>query len=754
MMQEIRKPSQYPEALILSDSEAESLFPFITRCAFDGRILSLSHAMVRTCPEISKGQNFLDHFVVLRPHDKSNFFATMTQSKGILLHKVGSTLSLKGQVLKRSDQFILLLAPHVAELADLKDSGLLFDDFPVHDPIFDFLMILQHHKSNYAALQKIQFDIQALVTSLYDLVFEVDKDAQILNFWGRDSRVAALPKESFIGKNLGSILGSDFQNRFLLNQQTLGGLHPSDFDFRILTRPEQWYNCKIEQIWGSKEMRFSVLIREISALKRSEIKLKETERRLSIALNSIEMGVWELDCENLTLVWDQRMFKIYGFIDPIEPKGEDWINLVHPEDRARVEALFRKILSYGSEFECEYRIFRGNYEIRWLKLRGHIERNSDGKATRLTGCNWDCTKQKKAMELSNNLGALIEKSSDIYCYFDIQGTIYYQNSAASKTFGWSSALETIVDVFDSQHRKTFQDILRSLRTGTSWQGELAVVHQRTRESIPVYAHLFEVYSETDNTRFLAMKLRDLRKQKADESLLLQSSKMVSLGEMAGGIAHELNNPLAILSGRAFMLKRRTQAAGIDTSAYQKDIDSIQETVQRMAKIIKGLLAFARKSDQDPMQLVTVEQVFEETLAFCETRARHQGVKVTLSIPPELVNIKIFCRPGQIEQILVNLIQNSLDAIQSDAEPWIKLSVEQNESLVLMRVTDSGKGIPNGILDKIMEPFFTTKERGRGTGLGLSIAKGLAAAHEGWLAVDQRAANTTIVLALPSRHQET
>lgn len=230
-----------------------------------------------------------------------------------------------------------------------------------------------------------------------------------------------------------------------------------------------------------------------------------------------------------------------------------------------------------------------------------------------------------------------------------------------------------------------------------------------------------------------------------ESQLSESSRLSALGEMAGGIAHEINNPLSIIRGKAAVLKRKYQDGVLDDATATKEFQVIENTVDRIAKIIKGLKTYSRNADNDPFDTVSLSGILDDTLELCRERFKNELVKIDIEKDSKL---HVKCRSAQISQIIMNLLINSLDAIQKNSEKWIKIQIFQNADLVCFKITDSGNGIDPAIVKKIMQPFFTTKEVGKGTGLGLSISKGIAESHGGKLEYDETSKNTSFILTLP------
>jgi C4-dicarboxylate-specific signal transduction histidine kinase len=236
------------------------------------------------------------------------------------------------------------------------------------------------------------------------------------------------------------------------------------------------------------------------------------------------------------------------------------------------------------------------------------------------------------------------------------------------------------------------------------------------------------------------------KDKLDEQRksALQSAKLSSLGQMAGGIAHEINNPLTIIMATATRM-RRLKTNEETEKLLNDSIDKINSTVERIAKIIKGLRNFSRDSYNDPTLPTSLKKMIDETLLLCVASFRHNSVEITV-LPFEDVNIE--AREVQIEQVLLNLLNNAYDAIVDYPEKWIKIKVAVEKSTVKIFVIDSGARIKESVADMMLEPFFTTKEIGKGTGLGLSISKGIVEAHNGQLYYDKNYPNTCFVVELP------
>jgi len=225
-----------------------------------------------------------------------------------------------------------------------------------------------------------------------------------------------------------------------------------------------------------------------------------------------------------------------------------------------------------------------------------------------------------------------------------------------------------------------------------------------------------------------------------------SSKMASLGEVAAGIAHEINNPLTEIVGNIWHLRSLQTQTEIPRETLDPALEVIDKMSKRIAEIIKGMRSFSREAGQDSFTAVPVRAILDETLVFCRRRFSNQGIELKISMPDP--NLELKCRSTQISQVLLNLLNNAYDAVLPLNEKWIQLHAEKEAGWIRIEVIDSGLGVPANLVGKIMQPFFTTKEPGKGTGLGLSISRGIIESHGGQLFLERECANTKFVILLP------
>jgi two-component system, NtrC family, sensor kinase len=243
-----------------------------------------------------------------------------------------------------------------------------------------------------------------------------------------------------------------------------------------------------------------------------------------------------------------------------------------------------------------------------------------------------------------------------------------------------------------------------------------------------------------------------RKKAASEEMALQESKMAALGKMAAGIAHEINNPLAVIGEKAGWIKDLLKMEDVSKNENFQEIDAavdkIEFHVNRARTITHRLLGFARR--MEPVtEILNINTILEESVAFLENEARYRNIKIQADYALDLPMTA--SDSSQLQQVFLNILNNAIDALGKDGEIHLKTRHLAKNNEIGIEISDSGPGIPREMLNKIFDPFFTTKEVGKGTGLGLSISHSIVEKLGGRIMVaSEEGQGTTFTIYFPVR----
>jgi|GEM_PF-2195989 len=235
------------------------------------------------------------------------------------------------------------------------------------------------------------------------------------------------------------------------------------------------------------------------------------------------------------------------------------------------------------------------------------------------------------------------------------------------------------------------------------------------------------------------------KYEKKEKEILYLNRLTSLSDISMSIAHEFNNPLAVISGHIQSIERKLSQIE-DTSlkdSITKSTFKIHESIKRMLKIIQSMKSYSKDSFNSPVEKINLRHLIEKVYLMYKNKIPDTRFELICN-----KDIFVECIPGQLEQVFINLIDNSLAALKETDKRWIQFQIDDLGFEIQIKITDNGKGIPGHLQDKIMEPFFTTKDPNAGVGLGLSISQGIINNHHGKLKIDTSSNYTCFIITLP------
>lgn len=453
------------------------------------------------------------------------------------------------------------------------------------------------------------------------------------------------------------------------------------------------------------------------------------------------------------------MYSLYGINDKdYKDHATAWRAAVNDETREKIAEEVRLALLGSKDFNTTFEIKTKSGETRHIGARAHVARDERGQPIMMYGINWDRTDEENK---SRSINFLLQQSSSVNKYAvisetDKAGKITFANENFYKITGYSHTeiMGETHRILSSQfHPKEFwAEMWRTVLSGEIWHQR--VRNQRKNGSIywldDIVFPVFNQHGEIEKFQSIAFDIST--EMRAEEALEVERVKaahlgrLAYLGEVAGGIAHEINNPLAVIAGKLSQIERRIKGPQFakELPKVLEDTSKCIRQVGRISHIIAGLQQFARNDNTQNVETVNTEDLTKDLLELCADKIATRGIQLKFIG----THHPLRCIRVQIEQVLINLINNSADAIELLSDKWIELSAKARGGFIEFSVTDSGNGIPKEIEEKLMQPFFTTKAIGKGTGLGLSISKNIIEAHHGTLKYDRDSKHTRFTILLP------
>jgi PAS domain S-box-containing protein len=502
--------------------------------------------------------------------------------------------------------------------------------------------------------------------------------------------------------------------------------------------------------------------RMLSEQQKAELALRESDERYRLAMEATNDGIWDWNIKTNKVLRSPRFFSMLGYrASDFNGSFEEWQALLHPDDRAATLSCLRDYLTgRTATYESEFRMLHKSGRSVWVLSRGKVvARDENGNPLRMVGIHSDLTERKRAEEdlrlTLKKLDAALESMSDAVFISDADGRFVNFNEAFATFHKFRDKHEclktladypNILDVFmpdgepaplgmwavaralRGERGANAEHILRRKDTGETWYASYSFAPIRDKDG----AIVGSVVVGRDITEH---KLAE-QEREALQAQLHQAQKMESVGRLAGGVAHDFNNMLNVIIGRAEIAMLRDIPTDV-----RDDLQEILKAGQRSAALTRQLLAFARKQIAVP-KVLALNETISGMLKMLQ-RLIGEDISLAWMPDPKLWNIKM--DPSQIDQILANLLVNARDAISGVGSITImteNVTVDDGKSeeipdfvpgdYVLLTVSDTGAGMSREVSEKIFEPFFTTKEHGKGTGLGLSTVYGIIKQNDGFV----------------------
>jgi PAS domain S-box-containing protein len=576
-----------------------------------------------------------------------------------------------------------------------------------------------------------------------------------------------VPSEKVIGQPLPEVIQAEGPPRRIIGATGPGsGPHDVLLDLAAPgekgTRPSRLTLTQISN--GQGKGRLLLTMEDQTESERLRGAAEASERRLRELVQSIDAIVWEAEAKTHQFTFvSRRAEQILGY--PVEQwlgQTDFWVEHLHPLDREQAVSARRQAVAEGRDHSLEYRVLAADGRQVWLHDTTHVVLDAEGRPIQLRGVAIDSSKEKLAQAERMLLMTAIEQSAEGIVITDAQGTIQYVNPAFSRVSGYSrsEALGKNPRILKSgkQDEAYYKKLWTTILAGEIWQDEIT----NRRSDGGLYTEQMTIAPVRDQrgeiTHFIAIKA-EVTERKRLEQQLRQAQKMEAVGRLAGGVAHDFNNMLTIISGYSGLLLEHPGTV----EPLRGYINEIKNASGQAASLTRQLLAFSRQHVLAPrvLDLNAVVANIEKMLK----RLIGEDINLVTVLGERLWPVK--ADAGQLEQVLLNLAVNARDAMPDGGVLTVETSNVAMDSTsaqahfplspgpyVLLAFSDTGIGMDAETQARIFEPFFTTKEKGKGTGLGLAMVYGIVKQSRGYIWVySEVGKGTTFKIYLPRSEEQ-
>lgn len=469
--------------------------------------------------------------------------------------------------------------------------------------------------------------------------------------------------------------------------------------------------------------------------------LKYSEERYQTLTEVSPLGIFQTDAKGKVIYVNQSFCDITG-MSRAEIYGSSRPTWLHPDDRESVLRLWKETSSAGKEFKSEYRYRKTDGSAVWAAVQAQPLKSGDGRIDGYVGTVSDITERKLSEEKIRFQASLLDQVRNTVIATDLDGEIIYWNKFAEELIHWKEdevlgrhIREISLPRLDDENA---WDIMRRLRTTGHWEGEL-VTKRKDGTTFPTHVVSTEIKNDSGEVIGYVGVGTDITEKKSLEAMLLRTQRLESIGMLAGGIAHDLNNILQPILMSIGLLK-----SGKSEAANERTLDVLEANARRGADLIRQVLSFARGIHSEKQTIIM--KCLLDDIASIIHETFQKNIEVSLSSPQDLWNIS--GNYTQMHQVALNICLNARDAMPEGGR--LSLTAENVRrkggpddrmhglppgNYVLLKIEDTGCGIEPQIIDKIFDPFFTTKEPDKGTGLGLATAYGIVNEHGGAIHVE-------------------
>ena len=479
------------------------------------------------------------------------------------------------------------------------------------------------------------------------------------------------------------------------------------------------------------------------------VSLEHWKKRFELAIIASNDGLWDIDFETKKIYFSDKWLEMFGYQKEEVQTFSDWFELIHNEDKRNVEELFDKIFAKADDtFICEYRLKTKNDGFKWVLARGKAFSNDKGELDRMLMMSMDIDKNKRMKKELLDVEYLVEDGKIVifklrndedlsvqYISNSIKSFGYTKKDFESKTMNFMSLVhkddiskvQVAINAALKNDLPNFTVVCRVINAAneTRWiSSRVILIKNHSGEVSHFYGYINDITKIKLSEEELKIKVEDeVKKNRDKDRLLIQQSKLASMGEMLGNIAHQWRQPLNNVSLILQFLRDNYKNEAVSEEKLDKFMNRANKHIEYMSETIDDFRNFYKPSKTQ--NEFSIKESIDTLLYMVRNQIESEGIKIEFNCEDTIITNY----ENELKQALLNILNNAKDALvlkkqNQSFDAIIKIDVKKEQNKLKIEISNNGDNIKDDIIDRIFEPYFTTKFETQGTGIGLYMTKSI------------------------------
>ena len=509
-------------------------------------------------------------------------------------------------------------------------------------------------------------------------------------------------------------------------------------------------------------------------LHRSEI-LQEDKQRSEMMESAAQIGRWSWNPNTDETVWSPEVYRIHGVPEDTPTNRVNGIEFYAEHERPRVQKLLEAVLTKGKRADGQFEFYSQNGQKKWVRVIAEPAFDKDGQVEEVRGVFQDVSEQKlfenELIESKKQIEKNMQETQMILSGVQIGVWRFFPQD---NFLDWDDSMYEVYGVDPNEFENHFDAWKKTLHPEDA-EKSAKEFGDYMEGKIPEFDTRFRVITKAGEIRHIRARAQIFRSPvgnieqvmgvnwdvtseisaqeelEQQKSLSQRNAKLASIGVLAAGVGHEINNPLAIIKGYILTLKEKQRKQELTEEILESHFEKMNVAANRIATIVQGLRTFSR-ADEKIKKLFSTRRAIKETVEMVQEIYAKEGIKISLvgDSNKEFKSCGINAHKGSFQQILLNLLSNSKHALKDSENKSIEIQVAQKGDQQEILIRDYGTGLSDEVIEKIFDPFFTTKNVNEGTGIGLSLVHTMVEEMGGHIeARNHSAGGAEFLMSLPS-----